>query len=310
MSRHALAYVNWDILRRGPGGHPAFRANFYRSKSKVIYKLASGGTLWIVTSVVNSNGQRIYTLAYKLAGCMAVPKEQMDQIPYKNYGKYAVIATNAEGTYHFSFKSTTVRDFTSELLKLRFTNKKPIQSASKIGWWLRGFPEPDARSVEQLIWMERKLRYGCRVLISYAREDEVLAAKVQKALEERGLTVWRDLTALRAGENWRIAVQDNLRIADAFVVLLSDASLNSEAVIQEVHWALGSYAQLDGPRGIFPLLLPGLLADVVPWEVLDPGIGSVPLRDLNARTILAQPESAFFDRLALDIATLTEQRSN
>jgi hypothetical protein len=239
---------------------------------------------------------------------MAVPEDQIDELPYKDYGQYAVIATDAEQTHHFSFKSTTVRDFTSEFLQLRFLDKKPISSASKIGWWLRGFPEPDARSVELLMWMERKLRYGRRVLISYSREDQAIAAGLQRSLEERGLTVWRDLTNLRTGEDWRTAVHDNLRIADAFVVLLSAASVESDSVKQEIGWALESYDRVDGIRGFVPLLLSDLPADAVPWGALDPGNTSVQLSDLNARPMSAQSEPAFFDRLVIDIAALTERR--
>jgi len=42
MGRHALAYVKWDVLRRGPGGHAAFRANFYRSDDPHIHELDDG----------------------------------------------------------------------------------------------------------------------------------------------------------------------------------------------------------------------------------------------------------------------------
>ena len=308
MSRHALAFVEWDTLRSGPGKHPAFRANFYRCPNRRIYKLDGGGTLWLVTSLKNNEGKRIHTLAYKLAGCMAVPQEQIGQLPFPELGQYAVIATDAEGTHHFSFKRTTVHDFTSELMALRFTNKKPIGSEGKIGWWLRGFPEPTEESIKLLTWMERKLRYGRQAVISYAREDKQRATNLQKALQDRGLTVWRDLTDLRAGENWRDAVQDILRVTDAFVVLLSEASLTSPAVKDEIRWAFESYTQLDGLQGIFLLLLPGLTADEVPWDALDSGIGSERLRDLNAVKLPARPSAALLDRLALDIAQVTHER--
>jgi hypothetical protein len=307
MSRHALAFVKWDTLRSGPGKHPAFRANFYRCDDPHIHELDGGGTLWMVTSLVNSEGKRIHTLAYKLAGCRTVPQEEIGQLPFPELGQYAVIATDAEGTHHFSFKRTTVHDFTSELMALRFTNKKPIGSEHKIGWWLRGFPEPTEESIKLLTWMERKLRYGRQVVVSYAREDKQSAANLQKGLQDRGLTVWRDLTDLRAGENWRDAVQDILRVADAFVVLLSKAALAGE-VPNEIRWALESYARLDGLQGIFLLLLPGLTADDVPWDALDPGIGPERLRDFNAVKLPARPGIAFLDRLALDIAQVTHER--
>jgi hypothetical protein len=308
IGRHALAFVKWDTLRSGPGKHPAFRANFYRCDDPHIHKLDGGGTLWVVTSLKNSEEKRIRTLAYKLAGCMAVPQEEIGQLPFPELGQYAVIATDAEGTHHFSFKRTTVHDFTSELMALRFTNKKPIGSEDKIGFWLRGFPEPTEESIKLLTWMERKLRYGRQVVVSYAREDKQGAANLQKGLQDRGLTVWRDLTDLPAGENWRDAVQDTLRVTDAFVVLLSEASLASPAVKDEIRWAHESYARLDGLQGIFLLLLLGITADDVPWDALDSGTGPERLRDLNAIKLPARPSAAFLDRLALDIAQVTHER--
>ena len=51
MGTHAMAYVKFGLLRQGPGNHPAFRANFYRSNDSNIKKLYDGGTLWVVTGL-------------------------------------------------------------------------------------------------------------------------------------------------------------------------------------------------------------------------------------------------------------------
>lgn len=40
------------------------------------------------------------------------------------------------------------------------------------------------------------------VFLSYAREDSEFASWLQTSLENAGIAVWRDLTEIRAGQNW------------------------------------------------------------------------------------------------------------
>jgi hypothetical protein len=39
MDAHAMAYMEFGVLRQGPENHPSFRANFYRSNDPNIKKL-------------------------------------------------------------------------------------------------------------------------------------------------------------------------------------------------------------------------------------------------------------------------------
>ncbi len=246
-------------------------------------------------------GDRAWTLAYKLAGCVKVPADQIDELPMSELGRYAVIATDPIGTAHYSLSGTVARDFSEHFLRLRFIDKKPIATRARIGWWLRGFPTPDEESVKLLTWMDRKIRYGRRVLMSYAREDRDLALWLSRALEERGLSVWRDTASLRAGQNWREAVRDNLRIADAFVVVLTVSSLDSTPVAEEIGWALESLADGDGVAGVFTVLGPDMDAQSVPWSKFDRTGATIRLRDLNAVELKPNAGPQLLDRLALDI---------
>lgn len=170
MNRHVLAYVLFRVLRYGPGGRPAFKANFYRSDNKRLhYAVGDGGTLWVVTGVPTSEGPNIYALASKLADCEIVPDDEVDMLPMPKLGRHAVHARDAEHTHHFSFKPTNVLDISSELLQLRFTTGRPISHPSKTAFRLRSFPVLTDDSVELLERLERKIRYGRKVLISYAR---------------------------------------------------------------------------------------------------------------------------------------------
>ncbi|MCH7755390.1 toll/interleukin-1 receptor domain-containing protein [candidate division KSB1 bacterium] len=44
------------------------------------------------------------------------------------------------------------------------------------------------------------------VFMSYARQDLGLAKKFERALAERGFSVWRDQESIYAGENWPKAI--------------------------------------------------------------------------------------------------------
>jgi hypothetical protein len=77
---------------------------------------------------------------------------------------------------------------------------------------------------------------GMKVFISYAQADASLAGKVKDALERDGLKVYgyiRDLPSIRN------IVNQQLKEADAMVVLLTPEATNSMGVRAEIDYALG-----------------------------------------------------------------------
>lgn len=71
------------------------------------------------------------------------------------------------------------------------------------------------------------------VFISYAHDDEDAAILVEKALSERGWSVFRDRDDLLAGEDWELALERELDAARCVVVLWSRASVASKNVRDE-----------------------------------------------------------------------------
>lgn len=71
------------------------------------------------------------------------------------------------------------------------------------------------------------------VFLSYAHEDEEAAGKLKEALQGQGLSVWIDQKDVQSG-SWKDRVIDGLKRSRAFVVLLTTASLGSEAVRKEL----------------------------------------------------------------------------
>lgn len=81
------------------------------------------------------------------------------------------------------------------------------------------------------------------VFVSYARQDAEVANRIVEYLRQSGVDVWYD-RELRAGENWPGVIADQLERADAVLVLVSPASLQSQWVQREWAAALGQSVRL------------------------------------------------------------------
>jgi hypothetical protein len=78
------------------------------------------------------------------------------------------------------------------------------------------------------------------VFLSYGRSDEPLARELRARLSAAGLDVWDVNREVLPGDNWARAAASALEQADAMVVLISPASLESQSVRREIEYALGS----------------------------------------------------------------------
>ena len=78
-----------------------------------------------------------------------------------------------------------------------------------------------------------------KVFISYKRNvepDEPLALYLYHFLKERGHNVFIDQT-MKIGVEWGREIQAQIETSDFFLVLLSQASADSEMVVEEVEYA-------------------------------------------------------------------------
>lgn len=91
-----------------------------------------------------------------------------------------------------------------------------------------------------------------RVFLSYSAKDKVDIGKLRDALISHGVNAWEDVLELRLGDSLA-ELKQAIEAADAFVLLLTPASIGSEWVQREVGWALG--AKATRPRyALLPLL--------------------------------------------------------
>ncbi|MDX6500157.1 MAG: hypothetical protein QOG23_3417 [Blastocatellia bacterium] len=91
-----------------------------------------------------------------------------------------------------------------------------------------------------------------KVFISYAHNDERLAAKVVSYLEKAGLDAWYDKREIMPGDNWADKIAQGLKESDAMVVLLTANALDSESVRRDIDYAL---SQKPFKRRLIPVIV-------------------------------------------------------
>src|SRR5688572_24898854 len=89
-----------------------------------------------------------------------------------------------------------------------------------------------------------------QIFISYNRSDTEYAHQLADALQKRGFNVWID-ARLDYGTQWPQEIQKQLDACDAFIVIMTPRSFESEWVQSELQRAKRKL------KPIFPLLLEG-----------------------------------------------------
>jgi hypothetical protein len=88
------------------------------------------------------------------------------------------------------------------------------------------------------------------IFISYSHKDKEYVHKLHEALQNEGFDVWID-DRIDYGDKWLQAIEKNLDKCDAFIIVMSKNSYDSEMVQNEITRAR------DLEKQIFPLLLDG-----------------------------------------------------
>ncbi len=81
---------------------------------------------------------------------------------------------------------------------------------------------------------------GEHVFISYKHGDKAFVETLTHQLQMAGFRVWVDAEELRAGENWREAINDAIRDAFAVILIVTPEVKSSEYVTFEWAFALGA----------------------------------------------------------------------
>lgn len=109
------------------------------------------------------------------------------------------------------------------------------------------------------------------VFISYKQKvdpDHDLAASIERELKKRSHYVFRDVSSIDAGEKWASRIQEELKACEVMVCLISNNSLKSRWVVNEIDFA----QDLSTP--IIPVLLEELDEDLK-FQVFNPRFGDI-----------------------------------
>jgi hypothetical protein len=187
-------------------------------------------TLWLVTSRKNkaepkdSPRRRVYSLVARLKNCSV----EID----KKQSKWRLRLTGGESSEQYASNNANF-----VLLGLEFEPRKPIEKMRGFGKTLQNTRTLSARDASLLHEFSLELRVRPSVFLSYSREDP-RADAIQDALEASGVPLFRDVTSLPFGADWRDEISKAIRQSRVFLYLHSEKSSGSKYVKGEIEEAL------------------------------------------------------------------------
>lgn len=92
------------------------------------------------------------------------------------------------------------------------------------------------------------------IYISYQRSDQSFVTTLAQRLKSEGHNLGYDIDTLSAGTDWRSALDQRLKSAEVFIVVISENTTQSQYVLTEVG-AARAYASESGRMLIVPLII-------------------------------------------------------
>ena len=96
-----------------------------------------------------------------------------------------------------------------------------------------------------------------QLFISHASADDAFVKELRIKLELQGLDVWVDSRNLRGGDQLKPEIEEAIRSASQFIVVISPNTINSDWVFYEIEIAEEVAKQKEDYQAI-PLMLPGI----------------------------------------------------
>lgn len=142
-----------------------------------------------------------------------------------------------------------------------------------------------------------------RLFLSYSRSDADFARVLADRLKSLGNEITVDVESLAPGQEWRTRLSEGLSKAEIFIVLISQSSIRSPSVLQEIGAARAYAAESDRM-----LVIPVLIDDIsIPSVVQDIMVLMAPDRNLDEIAAqITNSISAFIGRRAARDAKAAE----
>jgi uncharacterized protein YjbI with pentapeptide repeats len=116
-----------------------------------------------------------------------------------------------------------------------------------------GVPEPFIVQIPALVAALEPIQfYSC--FISHSSKDHPFAERLHADLQSKGVRCWFAPEDLKIGAEIRIGIDESIRVHDKLLLVLSDTSVKSQWVQQEVETALAKERE-QGRTVLFPIRL-------------------------------------------------------
>lgn len=102
--------------------------------------------------------------------------------------------------------------------------------------------------------------YSC--FISYSSKDNEFARRLYADLQNEGVRCWFAPEDLKIGDRFRVRIDESIRVYDKLILILSENSVSSEWVGDEVEAALEKEEGQGGKVVLFPLRLDGAVMEI------------------------------------------------
>ncbi|MCA0035061.1 toll/interleukin-1 receptor domain-containing protein [Mesorhizobium sp. B263B2A] len=93
-----------------------------------------------------------------------------------------------------------------------------------------------------------------KIYVSYTRRDDDFAQGLMFGLREAGHDITIEGTKLTPGINWRAELNEGLKAAEVFIILISESTMHSQYPMMELGTAR-AYAETSGKMLILPIVL-------------------------------------------------------
>lgn len=137
------------------------------------------------------------------------------------------------------------------------------------------------------------------IFISYSRHDQEFVTRLASDLNEQVSGVWFDQSAIQMGQQWRGEIMEHIRQSNAFILVLSPDSVESQYVREETNKAL------ELGKFIFPVLYRAVTLN----SELAALVRNIPILDLRPERYAENLPKLIDDLVEAESAITVEQRS-
>jgi hypothetical protein len=124
-----------------------------------------------------------------------------------------------------------------------------------------GVPESFVVQIPALVAAMQPIQfYSC--FISYSSKDQEFADRLHADLQSKGVRVWFAPHDMKIGARIRPTIDESIRVYDKLLLVLSEHSVSSQWVEQEVETALTKEREPEGKTVLFPVRIDDAVMEI------------------------------------------------